>query len=115
LEHRLAAGDANPYLALATILAGGLAGLRHKLTPPPQLTHLGWGLPEDVPHLPKTILAAYDALGKDPYLPEILGAELVNHWRKTRRMEWLAFHTEGGDPESRKTTLWEYKRYFELV
>lgn len=115
LEHRLAAGDANPYLALATILAGGLAGLRHQLTPPPPLSHLGWALPEDTEHLPNTLMAAYEALGKDPYLPQILGEDLVRYWRKTRRDHWLAFHTQGGDPETRSPTLWEHQRHFELA
>ena len=35
IEHRVAAADANPYLVLAAILAGGLAGIDGALTPPP--------------------------------------------------------------------------------
>ena len=45
-EHRLAAADANPYLVLAAILAGGLAGLEERIDPPEPVTNLPWGLPD---------------------------------------------------------------------
>ncbi|MCH8256922.1 MAG: glutamine synthetase [Proteobacteria bacterium] len=42
VEHRLGAADVNPYLGLAVILAGGIAGVRHQITPPDEFTHVGW-------------------------------------------------------------------------
>ena len=35
VEHRVASADVNVYLALATILAGGIAGLDGAIEPPP--------------------------------------------------------------------------------
>ena len=43
-----------------------------------------------------------------------LGAEFVDFWAGTRKWEWLAFHTTGGDPDS-PLTDWELNRYFERV
>ena len=66
-EHRLAAADANPYLVLAAILAGGLAGLDERIDPP-AVTNLPWGLPDRSQRLPGSITAAADALAGDERL-----------------------------------------------
>lgn len=115
IEHRLAAGDVNPYLALAVIIAGGLAGIKHQLQPKPEFTKVAWGLPADRERLPNTAIKAIDALRADPHLAEWLGANFVDYWAKSRHQEWLFFHTEGGDPESRDVSTWEYERYFDLI
>lgn len=115
IEHRLGAADLNPYLGLAVILAGGIAGVRHQIEPPEEFTHVAWGLPESFKRLPTTITTAAEALADDDYLREILGAEEVEYWIKTRKLEWLSFHTEGGDPDSKQATPWEYRRYFEII
>lgn len=114
-EHRVASADANPYLVLATILAGGLAGLEHDLAPPPPLTHAGWGLPQEYEHLPNSITRAADAIGTNKLLREQLGDALVDYWVNTRRWEWLMYHTTGGDPVAGATTAWELDRYFEVM
>lgn len=115
VEHRIGSADLNPYLALAVILAGGITGLRHELTPPPAFTRTAWGLPEHFDRLPNTISKAADALAQDELLKEVMGASVVDYWVNTRRLEWLSFHTEGGDPESSAVSDWEYKRYFEVL
>jgi glutamine synthetase len=115
IEHRLASADANVYLVLAVVLAGGLAGLHHEIDPPPAFPHAGWGLPEGYPHLPNSITKAADALEADPYLREELGDGFVDFWLNTRRWEWLMFHTTGGDASSEWVTDWELKRYFEIM
>ena len=116
VEHRLAASDANPYLALAVILAGGLAGIQQQLTPPAASVNLGWWQPDDESQrLPTSILAAGDALAADKLLPEILGPDVVDYWRKSRRWDWFRFHADGGDPSARKTTAWEFENYFEII
>ena len=116
VEHRLPSGDANPYLALATILAGGLAGHLHHLPLPEEQTRLGWGTPDgDLTKLPGSLMSATQALAKDQYLKEILGEEFVDYWINTRKLEWLAFHDESGDTEKTSATLWEFERYFELI
>ena len=115
IEHRLAAADANVYLVLAVVLAGGLAGLRHRIEPPPAFPHAGWGLPEGYPHLPNTITKAADALEADAHLREELGTSFVDFWTNTRRWEWLMFHTTGGDASAEAVTDWELERYFEIM
>lgn len=115
VEHRVASGDANPYLVLAVILAGGLAGLDKAIDPPAPLAVAGWGLPDGYPHLPNTITRAADAFADDTLLRSVLGDGFCDHWIHTRRWEWLMFHTTGGDPAATGVTQWELDRYFELV
>jgi glutamine synthetase len=115
VEHRVAAADANPYLVLATVLAGGLCGIDEGIEPPPPVDHLPWGLPDEWERLPRSIRAAADALAADGRLRARLGADFVEHWVESRKWEWLMFHTNGGDPEATGTTDWELRRYFEWV
>jgi glutamine synthetase len=115
VEHRVAAADANPYLVLAAILAGGLAGLEESIEPPEPVSNLPWGLPDSYPRLPASITTAADALGADERLRKGLGDAFVDHWIESRRWEWLMFHTEGGDPDATHVTDWELRRYFEWV
>jgi glutamine synthetase len=115
IEHRVAGGDANPYLVLAAVLAGGVAGLEHAVEPPPELQVAGWGLPDGWPHLPDTITRAADAFAQDTLLHSVLGHQFCSFWLNTRRWEWLMFHTTGGDPQSVGVTQWELDRYFEMV
>ncbi len=114
IEHRVASGDANPYLVLATVLAGGLVGLEQEPELPPPLTVAGWGLPPSWPHLPTTIMDAADLLSADDALTKQLGSEFVEHWTQSRRWEWLMFNTTGGDATSASVTDWELSRSFEL-
>jgi glutamine synthetase len=113
IEHRLAAGDANPYLALAVQFAGGLAGLDTEPELETEHTGLAWGLPPSNADLPVTIRDAAATTRTDALLRSQLGEGFVDYWAQTRDLEWLQFHTEGGDPASREATLWEYQRYFE--
>ena len=115
VEHRIAAADANPYLVLAAILAGGIAGLEERIEPPEPVTNLPWGLPDRYTRLPASITAAADALDIDARLRAGLGDAFVDHWIESRRWEWLMFHTEGGDPDATQVTEWELQRYFEWV
>ena len=115
VEYRVAGGDANPYLVLASLLAAGIAGIDGGAELPPPIAVSGWGLPPArFPHLPTTITRAADALEADTGLHPILGADFVHYWLQTRRWEWLMFHTTGGDPMATAVTPWELDRYFEL-
>lgn len=115
IEQRAASGDANPYLVLAAVLAGGLVGIEQELPLGEPLRVAGWGLPADGwPHLPRSITRAADLLAADPHLRTVLGDEFVEHWVESRRWEWLMFHTTGGDPTATGVTDWELARSFEL-
>lgn len=115
VEYRIGSSDLNPYLALAVIIAGGIAGVRHRIEPPPEFTRLAWGLPDTIARLPDSISKAAHALARDELLVEMLGRDVIEYWAKSRENEWLAFHTEGGDPDSKSVTDWEFERYFELI
>ncbi|QLY28825.1 glutamine synthetase [Nocardia huaxiensis] len=112
LEYRLPGADANLYLAVATILAGVVAGLDGALEPPEPVSDLAWCVP-DLERLPDTITKAAAALEADPILREQLGDEFVDYWVGTRRWEWMQFHTTGGDPFA-ELSEWESARYFEF-
>ncbi|HZU71687.1 MAG TPA: glutamine synthetase family protein [Acidimicrobiales bacterium] len=115
VEHRVGAGDVNPYLALAAILAGGIVGVEGGIEPPAELRVVAWGLPERFPHLPDSLQSSADALEQDKAMADVLGEQLVHHWVNTRRWEWLMFNTTGGDPTASSVTDWELHRYFDLV
>lgn len=115
VEHRVGAGDLNPYLALAAILAGGIVGIEQEVEPPEELRVLAWGLPDRFPHLPTSITAAAEALVEDKSLTDVIGASAIDHWVNTRRWEWMMFHTTGGDAQASSVTDWELERYFEVV
>ena len=115
IESRVAGGDANPYLVLAAVLAGGIAGIEKAIEPPAPLTVTGWGLPAGYPHLPNTITKAAEALESDTVLRTVLGSDFCDYWVNTRRWEWLMFHTTGGDAMAPTVTNWELERLFEIV
>ncbi|MDZ7685836.1 MAG: hypothetical protein U5O39_13215 [Gammaproteobacteria bacterium] len=76
---------------------------------------VAWGLPQAHERLPNTISKAVAAARDDTLLHDKLGAEFVDYWAKSRHQEWLAFHTEGGNPEDSQISDWEYQRYFEMI
>ncbi|HEY5173593.1 MAG TPA: glutamine synthetase family protein [Acidimicrobiia bacterium] len=115
VEHRVASADVNVYLALAVILAGGLAGIDGAIDPPPEHRGLAWGEPPSTARLPSSISSAADDLERDKVLTEILGDVFVDYWLHGRRWEWLMFHTGGGDADATSVTDWELARYFEIV
>ena len=115
VEHRLPSADVNPYVAIATILAGGIAGIENRIEPTPECHVACWGLPPSVPRLPSSITVAADLLEGDERLRELLGPAFVDLWVRTRRWEWLMFNTTGGDVEATDVTDWELRRYFEFV
>jgi glutamine synthetase len=115
VEHRVGAGDLNPYLGIAAILAGGIVGIEQGVEEPDELRALAWGMPGRFPHLETTISLAADALERDKAFADVMGPVMVDHWVNTRRWEWMMYHTTGGDPEAQAVTDWELNRYFELM
>ncbi|WP_163560791.1 glutamine synthetase family protein [Halomonas sp. NO4] len=85
IEHRVAGADANPYLLLATLLAGIEHGLDHALTPPPPIT--GNAYAQVAPSLTNSWQQALDLLEGDAVLNEALGREFVSVFLANRRAE----------------------------
>ena len=85
IEHRASGADANPYLALAAVLAGVHHGLLKKIDP---------GAPakgnvsrDPDPALPFTIDDALAKLAKADVLPAYFGEETLTLYRETKRIE----------------------------
>ena len=108
VEYRIAAADANPYIALAAALASGLYGIEKKL----ELGKLVQGnaydqMPSPKGALPTTLWEAAQRLKASKPAREWLGDAFVEHFAATREWEERQFR--------KSVTDWELKRYFEII
>jgi len=108
VEYRIAAADANPYLALAASLASGLWGIENEVEPVAQVQ----GSAYDQTHpshfeLPRTLWEAAQNLKKSDIAKEYFGDEFVEHYAATREWEEREFR--------KHITDWELARYFEII
>jgi glutamine synthetase len=89
IEIRAADGAANPYLAIAAVLAAGAHGVREGLTPPPPVDGDAYRANRELigPPLPASLDAALDALEEDTVLPLALGPQLVETFLAVKRFE----------------------------
>jgi glutamine synthetase len=85
IEHRVAGADANPYFALAAVLAGAHYGLIAKRDPGPAAA--GNVSREPDMALPFSIDDALNRLEAAPGLTSYLGEETVTLYRETKRIE----------------------------
>jgi glutamine synthetase len=116
VENRTCDGSANPYLALAVLLAAGFDGIDRALDPgEPNQDNLYALSAEDVQargiaSMPRTLLDAVDHLVADPVLREALGpvpgGNYVDYFADTKRAEFHAYHEV--------VTDWEIERYLTL-
>src|SRR5580704_2507004 len=106
IEYRQTAADINPYIAMATTLAAGLWGTE-KRQQPPEPVEGDASARTDLAPLPRTLREATDWLARSQRGREILGADFVEHYVRTR--EWECRQYE------RVVTEWELGRYFEAV
>jgi glutamine synthetase len=96
VELKTCDGSANPYLALAGVIAAGLDGVRRKLAPGDPVETDPGTLPEPerrqrgIAPLPATLAEAVEALEDDSTVQEILGAPLTRSYLAVRRSEWEA-------------------------
>jgi glutamine synthetase len=89
IEVRVGDGAANPYLAIAAVLAAGEHGLRESMTPPPPVSGDAYRAAADVigAELPKSLDATLDALAADEVLTRALGPRLVETFLALKRFE----------------------------
>ena len=101
---------ANPYLALAGILASGLEGIREvneKDIIQPVKDNL-FDLTEDeiekknIKHLPGTLHSAVSEFKKSKLMLEVLGKHLFNKYIDAKEKEWKEYHTTVSEFELRK-------------
>ena len=92
IEHRVAGADANPYLALAAVLAAAHYGIVNKIDPGPPVVGDGYaavaaGNAGSGAKLPTNWFAAVDAFEKSEVLREYLGEEFMRHYTTVKRTE----------------------------
>jgi glutamine synthetase len=111
VEFRSAGADANPYVAIAAVLAAGVDGLNRRLPLPAMTVGDGYTNPGDCAALPTdlaTAIAAYD--GSD--LAASLGTAFSENFLVLARNELRAAAAAmSGDPD--EVTDWERARYLE--
>jgi glutamine synthetase len=108
VEYRIAAADANPYLALAVALASGLYGIEHRLELGKPVT--GNAYEQKFPArtaLPGTLWEAAQRLRGSRAARDWFGDQFVEHFAATREWEERQFR--------RHVTDWELNRYFEII
>jgi len=113
LENRLGEPSANPYLFIASQIVAGLDGVDGALDPGP---------PDEEPYaaartmLPTSLMAALDALEKEPLFRGAFGEVFVDYYVKLKRTEagrYLRFLQESG-VSGEETTDWEQNEYFDF-
>ncbi len=108
VEYRVAAADANPYMALAAAIASGLYGIANKLEPPAPI--VGNAYDHKFPQrcqLPRSLWDAASRFKKSKMAREWFGNDLVDHYSATREWEVREFR--------KAITDWEMERYFEII
>ncbi len=85
IEHRVAGGDVNPYLAIAGILGAALIGLEEGREPPPPITGNAYAL--DLPQVPDTWEGAVEAFEASRHNPRIFPDELLRNYVMVKRQE----------------------------
>jgi glutamine synthetase len=104
VECRIGGADLNPYLAIAALLAAGLAGLDEKLElGPPHVGDAYTG--KRLREIPKTLRDAAAQMAKSKMLRASLGDDVVDHYVHTAEWEQSEY--------DRRVTDWELKRGFE--
>jgi glutamine synthetase len=93
IEHRVAGADANPYLALATLLAGVHHGLTGAIDPGPPVEGDGYAAAAKMEErLPATWFAALDAFEGSAVMRDYLGDRFATMFAKVKRIEQDRFN-----------------------
>jgi glutamine synthetase len=89
IEIRVADGAANPYLAIAAVLAAGAHGVCEGLSPPPPTDGDAYRADRELigPALPATLGSALGALEADTILQRALGPQIVETFLAVKRFE----------------------------
>jgi glutamine synthetase len=116
VEYRAAGADANPYLALAAVLAAGVDGLTNKRALPPMATGDTYTEPGDLRPLPASFESAIAAY-RDSALSEALGTTFSTNFVVLAEAELAKANDAfsegsiGRDPD--EVSDWERRRYLE--
>jgi glutamine synthetase len=105
VESRIPGADANPYLAFAATIAGGLHGLKSKIDPPEMFRGNAYEA-KDVPRVPSSLHEAADAFEGSEVARKAFGDFVFEHLLNVARQEQAIF-------DNNTVTDWELGRYFE--
>lgn len=105
VENRIPGADANPYLAFAATIAGGLHGIEHGLQPPEMYRGNAYEA-KDAPRVPTSLHEAIEALRASEVARKAFGDFVFEHLLNTALQEQRIFDNEC-------VTDWELARYFE--
>jgi glutamine synthetase len=100
IELRTPDPTANPYLALACMLAAGLDGIERGLAPPEPVNRNIYDLTEEesaelgIGSLPHDLSHALDALEVDAVLRDALGEHIFSEYVRLKREEWDAYNEQ---------------------
>jgi glutamine synthetase len=110
-EVRVPDPSANPYLALAVMLAAGLDGVERKLDCGPPVDTNIFEMPErekrrlGIRQLPASLAEALDHLEKDRVIQDALGTHIVSNFVRNKREEWHLYISA--------VHAWEREQYLE--
>ena len=108
LENRVPDGACNPYLAAAALLHACRFGVEDAMTmPPPQPI----AAQPTGDHVPATLEAAVEALGRDERLCQALGSSFVDAFSQLKLAEWKRYTEAVDDPSTPEPTPWELDYY----
>lgn len=99
IEIRSVDPSANPYMAMAVLLASGLDGVEHQLTPPEAVDRNIYDMDKEerekngIKDLPETLMGALEEMQKDNTIVDALGEHLYEHFVEAKRIEWDMFRT----------------------
>lgn len=95
VEHRVCGADANPYLAVAAVLAAMHHGIVNQLDPGPAVVGNGY---DDAASagvkLPNNWFAANDTFEASPLMNDYLGARFVKNYTIVKRTEMARFYEQ---------------------
>jgi glutamine synthetase len=106
IECRRPGADANPYLALAALVASAADGIRRGATPPPPVKGDA-SARADLPPLPTSLESALEAFEADGALRKALGERFSDYYAVSRAWELKAWQEAVSD--------WERERYERAV
>ena len=104
VELRTGASDANPYWAIAGMLAAVCAGIESKADPGEVMSG---NLYESGEALPTTLIESVAAFRADTIIQEMLDDDVCNDLCVISEREWSAFTSA--------VTQWDYDRYLKIV
>jgi glutamine synthetase len=105
VEHRVPGGDANPYTAVAAMIAAGRYGIEHEL--PLEDACDGNAFSSGRPRLPTSLGEAVALWESSAVAEKAFGGEVVAHYAAAARAELESY--------GRTVTDWERRRGFERL